>query len=109
MSEPGNANAAPNAARPQRKKLGLLYWIGMLLLILGSTFAANKTVQHLKQEPREPLGFDLTLQWGDGGFIAYGVATAIIGLILVLIGVRGRKDAEPIAEDVTLNVKPRLP
>ena len=49
-----------------------------------------KTMNHLKQQPPEPLGFDLTLKYGDGGFIAYGVAAAVLGFILMWIDYRRR-------------------
>lgn len=47
------------------------------------------TVKQIKQEPPEPLGFDLTLQWGYGGFIAYGVAATALGLLLLFSGRKG--------------------
>jgi hypothetical protein len=69
-------------------KFGPLFWAGMFLWIFGVTFAAVKTFNHFEQQPREPLGLDLTLRYGDGGFIAYGVAAAILGFVLILINSR---------------------
>lgn len=57
---------------------------------LGIVVATMKTVQHLKQQPLEPLGFDLSLRYGDGGFIAYGVAAALLGLSLMWMDYRRR-------------------
>ncbi len=57
---------------------------------LGIVFTTMTTVSHLKQQPREPLGFDLALRYGDGGFIAYGVAAAVLGFVLMWIDYRRR-------------------
>ena len=92
MSETENKSNGLNTAGPQRKKFGLLHIVGLLLMNLGVVFTTMKTVNHLKQQPPEPLGFDLTLRYGDGGFIAYGVAAAVLGLILMWIAFRRSKD-----------------
>jgi hypothetical protein len=63
----------------------------MLLMNLGIVFTTMKTMNHLKQQPPEPLGLDLTLRYGDGGFIAYGVAVAVLGFILIWIDCRRTK------------------
>ena len=63
----------------------------MLLMNFGVIFTTMKTMNHLKQQPPEPLGFDLTLRYGDGGFIAYGVAAAVLGFILIWMEPRHRK------------------
>lgn len=63
----------------------------MFLLNLGVVFTTMKTMNHLKQQPPEPLGFDLTLRYGDGGFIAYGVTAAVLGFLLICIEPRHRK------------------
>ena len=91
MSESEIKSSDPNTAGPQRKKFGLLHIVGLLLMNLGVVFTTMKTVNHLKQQPPEPLGFDLTLRYGDGGFIAYGVATAVLGFILMWIAFRRSK------------------
>ena len=63
-------------------------------MILGINFATIKTVQHFKQEPMEPLGFDLTLRQGDGGFIAHGVLLAVVGATMIWRdGARGRNNS----------------
>ncbi len=67
----------------KNRKFGLLGWAGRTLMIFGVTFTTMKIFNHLEQQPREPLGFDLTLRYGDGGFIAYGIAAAILGFVLV--------------------------
>ena len=91
MSESEIKSSDSNTAGPQRKKFGLLHIVGLLLMNLGVVFTTMKTVNHLKQQPPEPLGFDLTLRYGDGGFIAYGVATAVLGFILMWIAFRRSK------------------
>jgi hypothetical protein len=51
-------------------------------MIFGVTFTTMKIFNHLEQH-RENRWFDLTLRYGDGGFIAYGIAAAILGFVLV--------------------------
>ena len=92
MAEPETPEGEPNAARPGRKKFGIRYYIGLPLMNLGIVTATMFTMNHLKQQPPEPLGLDLTLRWGYGGFIAYGVAAAILGFLLLLSAARGKKD-----------------
>jgi hypothetical protein len=92
MAEEQNETFKPNAANMPRWKPGPLNYVGFLMMLLGVNFATIKTVQHFKQEPREPLGLDLTLRSGDGGFIAYGVLLAVSGAIMVLRGARRRRD-----------------
>jgi hypothetical protein len=72
-------------------KFGPLFWAGFSLWIFGVTFTTMKTFNHLEQQPREPLGFDLTLRYGDGGFIAYGIAAAILGFLAMWIARRNVK------------------
>ena len=91
MTEEQNKTAKPSAANTPRKKRGPLSYVGFSMWIFGITFATVKTVQHFKQEPREPFGFDLTLRWGDGGFIAYGVLLAVLGVITMWRDVARRK------------------
>ena len=91
MTEEHNKTVKPNAANTPRKKPGPLWWVGFAMMIFGINIATIKTVQHFKQEPREPLGFDLTLRWGDGGFIAYGVLLAVLGAIMVWRGAGRRR------------------
>lgn len=93
MNEPGNVTGAPNSAGPGRKHFGIRFYIGLPLMILGIVTSTMFTINHLKQQPPEPLGFDLTLQWGYGGFIAYGVAAALLGFLLMLSDARRRKAA----------------
>gem|GEM_PF-5841133 len=83
MNEEQNKTVKPNAANPPHKKRGALSYVGFTMMIFGINLATIKTVQHFKQEPREPLGFDLTLRWGDGGFIAYGVLLVVLGAIMM--------------------------
>jgi hypothetical protein len=83
MNEEVNKIAKPNAANTLPHKRGPLSYVGFTMMILGINVATIKTVQHFKQEPREPLGFDLTLRWGDGGFIAYGVLLTVLGVIMM--------------------------
>jgi hypothetical protein len=83
MSQSEDKSNAPITPRPQRKSLGFLGAVGLVLMNFGTVSATMKTVQHLKQQPPEPLGFDLTLRYGDGGFIAYGVAAAVLGFVLI--------------------------
>jgi uncharacterized membrane protein len=92
MAEEQNNNVKPNSARTLRKKPGPLGYAGYIMMIFGITLATMKTVQHFKQEPREPLGFDLTLRWGDGGFIAYGVLLAVLGFIMMWRDTGRRRD-----------------
>lgn len=92
MAEPENTTNESNALGSQRKKLGPLWFAGIPLMIFGIVVSVMYTMNHLKQQPPEPIDFDMTLQHGDGGFIVYGVAVAVFGLILMLIGVR-RKGA----------------
>jgi hypothetical protein len=82
MSDSEDKSKGQTAA-PQRKKLGFLGIVGLVFLNFGFVFATMKTVQHLKQQPPEPLLFDLTLRRGDGGFIVYGVAAAVLGSVLI--------------------------
>ena len=92
MSESDDkSNDLNSAVPPSRQKFRLRLCIGMLLMNLGIVFTSMKTMNHLKQQPPEPLGFDLTLKYGGGGFIAYGVATAVLGFILIWIDCRHRK------------------
>ena len=91
MAEEQNKIVKPNAANTPRKTPGPLYWVGFTVMLLGINFATIKTVQHLKQVPRVPLGFDLTLRRGDGGFIAYGVLLAVVGATMVWRGARRRR------------------
>ncbi len=86
MTEEQNKTVKPNAANTPRKKPGPLCYVGFTMMLLGINFATIKTVQHFKQEPRVPLGFDLTLRRGDGGFIAYGVLLAVVGATMVWRG-----------------------
>ncbi len=83
MSESENKSSDHNTAGPQRKKFQLRLLIGMLLMNLGISFTTITTMNHLKRQPPEPLGFDLTLRYCDGGFIAFGVATTVLGFILL--------------------------
>lgn len=92
MTEEQKKNVKPNAANTPRKKPGPLWWVGFTMMLLGINFATIKTVQHFKQEPREPLGFDLTLKRGDGGFIAYGVLLAVLGANMVWRDAGRRRD-----------------
>ena len=92
MAEEPNKPVTPNAANTPRWKPGPLWWVGFTVMLLGINFATIKTVQHFKQEPPQPLLFDLTLRRGDGGFIAYGVLLAVVGGIMVLRGARRRRD-----------------
>ena len=91
MPESENKSRDHNTAGPQPKKFRLRLWIGMLLMNFGVIFTTMKTMNHLKQQPPEPLGFDLTLRYGDGGFMAYGVAAAVLGFILIWMEPRHRK------------------
>lgn len=91
MSESEIQSNDQNAVAPQRGKFGLPHVVGVLLMNLGIVIAAIKSVNHVKQQPPVPLGFDLTLRTGDGGFIAYGVAAAVSGLILIWIDAQRRK------------------
>ena len=68
-----------------------LYWAGFALMIFGVTFTTMNVMNHLKQQPRQPLLFDLTLRRGDGGFIFYGALAAILGFTLILASARLRK------------------
>ena len=90
MTEELVKTVKPNATNTPRKKLGPLGWVGFTMMIFGINIATMKTVQHFKQEPREPLGFDLTLRWGDGGFIAYGVLLVVLGSIIMWRDARRR-------------------
>jgi hypothetical protein len=92
MAEEQNKTVNPNPANSPPGKRGSLWWVGFTVMLLGINFATIKTVQHFKQEPREPLGFDLTLRWGDGGFIAYGVLLAVLGVIMMWRGAARRRD-----------------
>lgn len=85
------SNDHNSAVPPSRQKFRLRLWLGMLLMNFGVVFTTMKTMNHLKQQPSEPLGFDLTLRYGDGGFIAYGVTAAVLGFILICIEPRHRK------------------
>ena len=92
MSESENkSNDHNSAVPPSRQKFRFQLWIGWFLWLFGVVFTTNVTMNHLKQQPREPLGFDLTLRSGDGGFIAYGVAIAVLGFILGWMASRRRK------------------
>ena len=93
MPESENKSSDYNTAGPQRKRFRLRLWLGMLLFFFGVIFTTVTTMNHLKQQPPEPLGFDLTLRWGDGGFIAYGVAAAVLGFVLIWMEPRHRKGA----------------
>ena len=79
------SNDHNSAVPPSRQRFRLRLWIGMFLLNLGTVFTTMKTMNHLKQQPPQPLGFDLTLRHDDGGFIVYGVAVAVLGFILICI------------------------
>ena len=92
MAEEQNKTVKPSAANTPRKKPGPLWYVGFTVMLLGINFATIKTVQHFKQEPREPLGFDLTLRWGDGGFIAYGLLLAVLGAIMMWRDVARRRN-----------------
>jgi len=92
MAEEQNKTIKPNAANTPRKKLGPLGYVGFPMMMFGFIFATMKTVQHFKQEPRRPLGFDLTLRSGDGGFIAYGVLLAVLGAVMVWRDAGRRRD-----------------
>jgi hypothetical protein len=92
MAEEQNKTVKPNAANTPRKKHGPLWYVGFPMMMFGFVFATMKTVQHFKQEPREPLGFDLTLRWGDGGFIAYGVLLAVLGATMMWRDAGRRRD-----------------
>ena len=92
MPESENKSSDHNAARPQRKKFRLRLLIGMLLMNFGVVFTTMMTMNHLKLQPPQPLGFDLTLRWGYGGYIAYGVTAAVLGFILICIEPRDRKE-----------------
>ena len=83
MAEPAKKTDALDYASPVGKQLGIRYYIGLPIMIFGFVTVVMFTVKHLKEQPREPLGFDLTLRWGYGGFIAYGVAAAIVGFIVM--------------------------
>ena len=92
MSESENkSNDHNSAVPPSRQKYRLQLLIGWFLWLFGVVFTTNVTMNHLKQQPRVPLGFDLTLRSGYGGFIAYGVATAVLGFILGWMASRRRK------------------
>ncbi len=95
MAEEQTKTDKPNAANTPRKKPGPLWYVGFVVMLLGINLATIKTVQHFKQEPREPLGFDLTLMRKDSGFIAYGVLLAMVGAIMVLRGARRRDNSQP--------------
>jgi hypothetical protein len=101
MTEEQNKTGKPNAATTPRKKPGPLWYLGFPMMILGINVATIKTVQHFKQEPREPFGFDLTLRWGDGGFIAYGVLLAVLGVIMMWRDVARRRDNAPNRDHAT--------
>jgi hypothetical protein len=83
MSDSKDESKDQQTPPPRRTRLGFLGVVGLVFLNFGFAFATMKTVQHLKQQPPEPLLFDLTLRRGDGGFIACGVATAVLGLVLI--------------------------
>jgi hypothetical protein len=95
MTEPGNMTGFPTPTPQRGKKYRPLVFIGYPLMILGIVTATMNTMNHLKQQPPEPLILDLTLARGYGGFIAYGVAAALLGFTLGMIGTRSRKAAEP--------------
>ena len=80
-----------NPTKPPRQKFGISWFIGYPLMIFGICFTTITTMNYLKEVPREPLLFDLTLRRGSGGFIVYGVAIAILGIVLMLRDVRRRK------------------
>lgn len=94
MTESGNTPNTRNAVGTRRRQFGPLYFIGLPLMILGIVIASMNTMNHLKQQPPEPLIFDMTLARGFGGFIVYGVAGFVVGFVLMLVGVRRGKDAE---------------
>ena len=91
MPESENKSNNQSTVPPQRQKFRYRLCLGMLLMNLGIVFTTMKTMNHLKQQPQEPLGFDLTLRYGDGGFIAYGVAVAVLGFVLIGMDYRRRK------------------
>ena len=95
MAEEQNKSIKPNGANTPRKRPGPLYWVGFVMMLLGINFATINTVQHFQQAPRAPLGFDLTLRRGYGGFIAYGVLLAVVGASMVLRGARRRSNSPP--------------
>ena len=95
MTEEQNKTAKPNAQLTPRKKPGPFCYVGFPMMMFGFIFATMKTVQHFKQEPRVPLGFDLTLRSGDGGFIAYGVLLAVVGAIMVWRDIGRSRDNFP--------------
>jgi hypothetical protein len=91
MTEEENKTVKPNAAITPRKNPGPLWYVGFPMMMFGFIFATMKTVQHFKQEPPEPLLFDLTLRRGDGGFITYGVLLAVLGAVMVWRDTRRRR------------------
>ena len=92
MPESETTSSDHNAAGLQRKKFRLRLFIGMLLMNFGLIFTMMMTMNYLKQQPPQPLDFDLTLRRGFGGFIAYGVAAALLGIVLIWIDCRHRKE-----------------
>ena len=92
MAKEQHKDIQPNAANTPRTRPSLLWYVGFTLMIFGINLATIKTVQHFKQEPREPLGFDLTLRWGDGGFVAYGVLFVVLGVFIMWRDVARRRD-----------------
>jgi hypothetical protein len=93
MSDPANKTSALTPTRPASKKYGPLYFVGLPLMIVGIVYATMSTMNHLKQQPPEPLVVDFTLKRGYGGFIAYGVAAGVSGFALMLVGARSKKPA----------------
>jgi hypothetical protein len=91
----GDTHAAPprHVGGPRNRPL---FWSGWALMVFGWTLTIMMVVNHFKEQPRQPLGLDLTLRWGYGGFIFYGVVILIVGLAMVLASHRSsRPGREP--------------
>jgi hypothetical protein len=86
-----NSNKTPTKEAPSQGALVQpLHYVGVPLTAFGIVFAAMLLFFHFRQQPRAPLGFDLSMTVGYGGGIFYGLLAALIGIVLIRLA--GRND-----------------